>query len=826
MQKRSISSELATAMARVEQGDISSALAALHSAVEAWAEQNNGKPVPTDDAMRDAELLRIQQRMSEGHLHEAALLSSIALLHFPEVPILRQLDAQILERIRVDAEQAAARLEPPPEKKPQTPHPPAPPETPDAAAPPAVHPEVKTPDSRDAAVPEPAGPPEPSKAPQQPPAQARAASDERAERALTQILALDSVGTVPALKKALELAGESLRQSGDHPLLVKARNRLEKRVKDRDAELQGLISKVRNLVKKERFDDAKAGLEQALALDPESEELHRFKADMSKARRKSVWERLAAEKSAAQVKPNPEEPLGAGQVLAGRYEIQELLGMGGMSAVYKARDVLAGHPIAIKVVLPRFSKDDRLREKFKKELLVARRLTHPNVVRIHDIGEHQGLLFISMELVDGRTLAKVLADEKRLGIEEFLGIFNQLAPALGYIHSQKILHRDIKPQNLMVDAGGTLKVMDFGIARDLVSDKTTAAIPMGTPSYMSPELFNGEALSPASDIYSAGVVFYEMLTGMKPFGNTSLHERLNKPVPRVSGILPDFPRDLDDAVHRCMEIQPENRFQSVEAMIAAFSTPLQPAGATPGRLTMLLLEQPAPLQEALLAFIRVVERISAIHAAGDARPVLTPHAIRWTGTEADLDVAQSGRQQTQAVHCKYASAEEFQEAPMSGPRAIASDTYVVGFIFYEIFLGQRRFREQFAECYDSDAELKWLNWHSDPARSAPPLKELLRNIPPELSHVIERMTIKDAEGRPALEEVLAALKPLRTSLLRESGKTVVLSGGAPAAPAAPAPANAKETAKPARKKGFPEWAFGLIALLLLAAAVFFVWKAM
>ena len=245
----------------------------------------------------------------------------------------------------------------------------------------------------------------------------------------------------------------------------------------------------------------------------------------------------------------------------------------------------------------------------------------------------------------------------------------------------------------MIDASGALKVMDFGIARDLGSGDKTAAISMGTPAYMSPELLNGGALSrPLSDIYSAGVMFYELLTGKRPFNNASLHERLNKPVSRVSEILLDISSDLDNAVYRCMQVQPERRFHSVEEMIAAFSKRAPARGPAAGTLSGLFLEDPAPLEDALLAFMRVVERVAAIHVGG-GRPALLPLGIRWSGGVAEVQTvsAATGQQQTQAVNCKYASAEEFQESSPTGERGIASDAYVLGFIFYEMLLGQREF---------------------------------------------------------------------------------------------------------------------------------------
>src|SRR5215472_7166279 len=191
---------------------------------------------------------------------------------------------------------------------------------------------------------------------------------------------------------------------------------------------------------------------------------------------------------------DPTQPIALpkiGETFAGRYEIQASLGSGGMSTVYKARDQLAGDTVAIKVLDPRLARDSRMIEQFKKELLGARKLSHKNVVRIHDIGEHAGVLFISMELVDGESLSEIAARKGNFNEGDFLPIFRQFCDALGYIHSQHLVHRDIKAANVMMDRAGCLKLMDFGIARDSSGDQTQVL--MGTPSHMAPELFKGQS---------------------------------------------------------------------------------------------------------------------------------------------------------------------------------------------------------------------------------------------------------------------------------------------------------------------------------------------
>jgi serine/threonine protein kinase/tetratricopeptide (TPR) repeat protein len=628
------------------------------------------------------------------------------------------------------------------------------------------------------------------------------ASLHAAEAALSQIVPLDALGTVSALRQALDIALEALQIARDHGLLLKARERLKKRLGEKEGELQSLLSAVEREIEGGDLEAVRDALQKAATIDPENPRLEELRNQMKKARRASVWSWLSTEKAAQRLDP---EGIRIGQVLAERYEIVAPLGSGGMSTVYKARDIVAGSYVALKVVLPAISKDPKLREKFKKEVLVARRLSHPNVIRIHDISEHQGVLFISMELVEGQTLSRILAERKRFTVDELLDLAKQFGPALAYIHAQKILHRDIKPQNLMYDQQGMLKVMDFGIARDLSADHTTTAIPMGTPAYMSPELLEGAPLTPASDIYSVGTMFYELLTGAKPFSNASLYERMTKPVPRASQIVSEIPDELDDIIHKCMEMQPERRFQSMEDLNSALAGRTASASEAAGTLAQWLRNEPAKLDDVLGVFLRVLRQVMEIHATG-GRPVLTPQSVRCSDTEVEIRSASlsTGQQHTRAIDCKYASGEDFQEAAPAGP---ASDTYVLGFIFYEILLGRRRFREQFPDCHGPDADLQWLNWHGDPNRSATPLKSVLPDFPAEVSDLIERMMRKKPDQRPALAEVEAALTLRRQHQLRETGKTIVIT-----------PNKGEPVEESASRRGSP-WALVVAVVVILAVVV-------
>jgi serine/threonine protein kinase len=211
-------------------------------------------------------------------------------------------------------------------------------------------------------------------------------------------------------------------------------------------------------------------------------------------------------------------------------------------------------------------------ERFKQEIRLARRITHPNVVRTHDLGEWEGIYFLTMEFVEGMTVRDLIDSRGQLGVSATLAIGSQLAEALAVAHAQGVVHRDIKPQNLLLDQGGVLKVMDFGVARlaERKSTLTEAGLVVGTPAYMAPEQLLAEAVDARSDLYAAGVVLYECLTGQLPFDAESpisliaklLHEEADPP----TTINRDIPRPLSDLVLGLLAKKPDDRVQSAFEM--------------------------------------------------------------------------------------------------------------------------------------------------------------------------------------------------------------------------------------------------------------------
>jgi serine/threonine-protein kinase len=272
--------------------------------------------------------------------------------------------------------------------------------------------------------------------------------------------------------------------------------------------------------------------------------------------------------------------LAVGSRFAGRYEIQEVLGSGGMGVVYRAHDVEVGEPVAIKALRPDLGGlDPTLLERFKQELRLARRITHRNVVRTYDLGEVDGTYYITMELVRGATVAALIREAGRLAVPATLTIGKQVCRALEVAHEEGIVHRDIKPQNLLVDPSGFLKVMDFGIAR--LAERpvggshalTAAGVVVGTPQYMAPEQLFGEPVDGRADIYATGAVLFECVTGRPVFEAPSLVALLARhlndapPDPRLVNV--DVPDALGAAILRALARRPEERWSDAREFLRA-----------------------------------------------------------------------------------------------------------------------------------------------------------------------------------------------------------------------------------------------------------------
>ena len=280
--------------------------------------------------------------------------------------------------------------------------------------------------------------------------------------------------------------------------------------------------------------------------------------------------------------------LTAGQMFANRYRIEQILGRGGMGVVYKASDTQLDEIVAIKTlpgdVMQRSPED---LERFKREIRLARKITHRNVLRTYDYGEADGVYFISMEFVRGYTLSELLgeASGRQMAPRATMGISRQICRGLQAAHEQGIIHRDIKPQNVLIDAKGEVKLMDFGIARMTEASEamTQAGLIVGTPHYMSPEQVQGKPLDPRSDVYSLGVLIYEMLAGKRPFESPSLTGVLTSHITETPKALieirPEVGERVNAIVMRCLAKDPKARYADAGALLADLDAVQVPSAA-------------------------------------------------------------------------------------------------------------------------------------------------------------------------------------------------------------------------------------------------------
>ncbi|NLY48587.1 MAG: Stk1 family PASTA domain-containing Ser/Thr kinase [Clostridiales bacterium] len=259
-----------------------------------------------------------------------------------------------------------------------------------------------------------------------------------------------------------------------------------------------------------------------------------------------------------------------GMIISGRYEIIDLVGSGGMADVYKAKDERLNRFVAIKVLKPEYSSDKSFVNKFRGEAQSAAGLSHPNIVNVYDVGDDQGLYYIVMELVEGITLKRFIERKGKLDVKEAVGIAIQIAQGMEAAHDNNIIHRDIKPQNIIISREGKVKVTDFGIAKASNSNTVTSNA-MGSVHYLSPEQARGGYSDEKSDIYSLGVTLYEMLSGQVPFAGDNtvsvamLHIQ-GEAMP-LRELDPSIPPSVDKIVQKCMQKKPERRYHSASELI-------------------------------------------------------------------------------------------------------------------------------------------------------------------------------------------------------------------------------------------------------------------
>jgi serine/threonine-protein kinase len=320
----------------------------------------------------------------------------------------------------------------------------------------------------------------------------------------------------------------------------------------------------------------------------------------------------------------------------GRYDIIDLVGRGGMGVLYRGHDPSLERDVAVKMMHLDFTRDSSARERFQREARAVARLQHRNIVTIHELGEVDGTPYIVMELLGGQDLDQVLKSDGTLSLGQKLDVVAQLCEALAYAHDQGIVHRDIKPGNVRLLEDGTVKILDFGIARFTASSLTLSGTVMGTPSYMAPEQIMGQPVDGRADLFSAGVLLYELLAGHRPFVGDSptsvAYQIMHTDAPTLREHLPDLPDAINEIVTRALQKNPADRYARAQEMASDLQTvrmmldlPLKPTGdermptANPEVVTQLFATKPRT-ETGAPSISNVRMRKSAAEAAADAAP--------------------------------------------------------------------------------------------------------------------------------------------------------------------------------------------------------------
>src|SRR5581483_10318723 len=347
-------------------------------------------------------------------------------------------------------------------------------------------------------------------------------------------------------------------------------------------------------------------------------------------------------------------PLNPGQTFGPRYHIIRVLGAGGMGAVYQAWDEELGVAVAIKVVLPEIAADPErgadVERRFKRELLLARQVTHKNVVRIHDLGEIDGIKYITMPYVHGQDLAAVLREHGKLPVSRALAIARQIAAGLQAAHEVGVVHRDLKPPNIMLE-GDHVLIMDFGIARSAATDGATiAGAVIGTLEYMAPEQAKGDVADQRADVYAFGLILYDMLLGRRQSAGTDsavaeLMRRIQSAPPSPRSIDPSIPDPLDRLIARCLDPDPSLRFATSAELCAALDAIDADGTLRPGASQTL----PPLTSASLLRTFRMFGRGRVGIATATAASVILLASAIWVRRRPPVDAAATTATATQPV---------------------------------------------------------------------------------------------------------------------------------------------------------------------------------
>jgi serine/threonine-protein kinase len=266
--------------------------------------------------------------------------------------------------------------------------------------------------------------------------------------------------------------------------------------------------------------------------------------------------------------------------LEGRYQVLQELGRGGMGIVFQAHDKQLNEQVAIKILSPLLSNDSDALDRMKREVSAARRITHPNVIRIHDIAETKGLHYVSMEYFYGTTLKEHIRHGGSLSLMESYNIASQIADGLEEAHKQGVIHRDLKSQNIIIAPSGHLKIIDFGLAHSAhLQGMTATGLIMGTPEYMAPEQVAGKRVDERADIYALGIILYELFTGKVPFSGDSAiavgFMQMKDPPRPPREINPQLPEEIETVILKCLQKEPAARYASVGQVKSALETAMR-----------------------------------------------------------------------------------------------------------------------------------------------------------------------------------------------------------------------------------------------------------
>ena len=343
-----------------------------------------------------------------------------------------------------------------------------------------------------------------------------------------------------------------------------------------------------------------------------------------------------------------------GEKIAERYELEEVVGHGGMSTVYRAHDSLLERNVALKVLHQQYNEDDDFVERFKREARSVAQLQHPNIVTVIDRGEEAGRQYIVFEFIDGENLKELVVRKGRLDLRDALEISLEVARGLAFAHDHGLVHRDVKPQNVLLNGDGDAKVTDFGIARSLDVDHgvTQTGTILGTSNYIAPEQASGQPVDAHTDVYSLGIVLYEMLTGELPFPGESFvaiaMKHIQEPSPNVLDVRGDIPLRVAEMIDRALEKDPEHRFPTMGAFAAEIEKSLAeldrgedgavtivvPAAQRPQQRRPRKRVSPLPLLIGLvgaLAIAAVVIGLLTFRGDGQNVPVGAPITIAGVG---------------------------------------------------------------------------------------------------------------------------------------------------------------------------------------------------